>query len=235
VTAATVDAARAAIVRPPLRSADSASRFASRTTSSIQVPPVPALVLSATGSRVGALNAILRSPPNGDARVVPVVDGTVPSDADALLPPRARSRPPVKDDDDLFVKSRIDRAIFADNARSASCAFFRACSIARSIALTRFDGDIACVASFANMVDDADATGEPTSRSYAADEVVDDGDDRRNESGGTDALVDIAMVRFADVGARARVRVSGCVVVCTPTREVRFQRSHSFVWANSMK
>lgn len=142
--------------------------------------------------------------------VVPVVDGTVPSDADALLPPRARSRPRVKDDDDLFVKSRIDRAIFADNARSASCAFFRACSIARSIALTRFDGDIACVASFVNMDDDADATGEPTSRSYADDDG-DDGDDRRNESGGTDALVDIAMVRGRRC-ARSR-RVSGCVVV----------------------
>lgn len=66
------------------------------------------------------------------------------------------------------------------------------------------------------MDDDADATGEPTSRSYADDEVVDDGDDRRNESGGTDVLVDIAMVRFAGVGARARVRVSGCVVRVYP-------------------
>lgn len=60
------------------------------------------------------------------------------------------------------------------------------------------------------MDDDADATGEPTSRSYAADDV-DDGDDRRNESCGDDALVDIAMVRGRRC-ARSR-RVSGCVDV----------------------
>ena len=163
---------------------------------------------------VGALNVALLSPPNGDARVVVavVVDG-FPSDADALLPPRARSRPCVKDD--LFVRSRIDRAIFADNARSASCAFFRACSIARSIALTRFDGDVVvAVASFVKMSDDAaDAAGEPTSRSYDVDDgdaADEDDDDRRNESGGTDALVDIASASASRVAP-------GCAVA--PHRE----------------